>query len=191
AVWAASLGDSSSGQSQTLSRLMLTVRSNPQRWRIEPFGDNLLLLHNSRALPRAWLVTQAEVVDSEEALRRIRGETQPFDPRSTALLEIPQHDLPALTGGTLVDGKANVTDYESNHLRIETSASLPTVLVVSEIFYPGSEATIDGRPATIMTTDYLLRGVALPVGKHVVEMRYTAPHGRSGAIISLISLVMC
>jgi len=29
------------------------VRSNPQRWRIEPLGKEVLLLHNSRALPRA------------------------------------------------------------------------------------------------------------------------------------------
>jgi len=68
---------------------------------------------------------------------------------------------------------------------------MPTVLVVSEIFYPGWEAKIDGNPATIMVTDYLLRGVALPAGNHVVEMRYTAPQARKGAIISIISLVIC
>jgi hypothetical protein len=143
-------------------------------------------------LPRAWLVTHAEAVDGEEALRRIRGESaQPFDPRRTALLEVAKQDLPALPGGVLLNGKAEVTEYRNNQLRIETSASTATVLVVSEIFYPGWQATIDGNPATIMSTDYLLRGVALPAGNHVVEMRYTAPQARNGAIISIVSLVIC
>jgi hypothetical protein len=192
AVWAASLLDNATGQSQTLSRLMLTVRNNPQRWRIESLPNDLMVLHNSRALPRAWLVTTVEAVDSEEALRRIRGEsTHQFDPRSTALLEVAQHDLPNLPGGPLVGGGANITDYHSNRLRIETSASTPTVLVLSEIFYPAGRTKIDGGPATIMVTDYLLRGVALPAGNHVVEMRYAAPEAGKGAIISIISLVIC
>ena len=192
ALWATSLFDSSSRESQTLSRLMLTVRSNPQRWSIEASGKEVLLLRNSRALPRAWLVTHAEAVDGEEALRRIRGEsTQQFDPRRTALLEVAQQDLPALPGGVPLDAKAEVTEYRNNRLRIDTSASTATVLVVSEIFYPGWKATIDGNPATIMSTDYLLRGVALPAGKHVMQMRYTAPQARNGAIISIISLVIC
>ena len=192
ALWAASLFDSSAKESQTLSRLMLTVRSNPQRWRIEPLGNEVLLLHNNRALPRAWLVAHAEAVDGEEALRRIRGESaQQFDPLRTALIEVAQQDLPALPGGVLPDGKAEVTEYRNNQLRIETSASTATVLVVSEIFYPGWKATIDGNPATILSTDYLLRGVALPAGNHVVEMRYTAPQARNGAIITTISLLIC
>jgi len=151
-----------------------------------------MLLHNSRALPRAWLVTTVEAVDSEEALRRIRGESShQFDPRSMALVEVAQHDLPSMPGERLVGGAANITDYHSNRLRIETSASTPTVLVLSEIFYPGWEAKVDGNPATIMVTDYLLRGVALSAGDHVVEMRYTAPEASKGAIISIISLVIC
>ena len=191
ALWAASLLDTSSGESRTLSRLMLAVQNNPQRWRIEPIDNDVLLLHNSRALPRAWLVTHAEAVDDEEALRRIRGESaQQFDPRRTALLEVAQQELPVLTGGDLTDAEVRVNE-SNNQLRIETSASTATVLVVSEIFYPGWEATIDGEPAKILVTDYLLRGVALPAGKHVVEMWYSAPQARNGAIVSLLSLVIC
>jgi Bacterial membrane protein YfhO len=191
ALWAGSLLNTASGESQTLSRLLLTVQSNPERWRIDRLGNDVLLLHNSRALPRAWLVTHAEAVDAEEALRRIKGESaHQFDPRRTALLEVALPELPVLTGGDLTGAKARVTDSK-NQLRIETSASTATVLVVSEIFYPGWEATIDGEPAKILLTDFLLRGVALPAGKHVVEMRYSAPQARNGAIVSLISLVIC
>src|SRR5205085_9661648 len=61
-----------------------------------------LILRNTRALPRAWLVAEAEAVRSEEARARIRGESpRDFDPRRTALLEVYPHELPALPGGEL------------------------------------------------------------------------------------------
>jgi len=74
-------------------------------------------------------------------------------------------------------------------LAIETVADKSAVLVASEVNYPGWEATIDGRPAEILTADYLLRGVIVPEGRHRVEMRYTAPAARHGAIITTFTLL--
>ena len=73
-------------------------------------------------------------------------------------------------------------------MQIETSAPTATVLVVSEIFYPGWTATVDGRPTRLLLTDYLLRGVSLPAGQHTIEMRYTAPAARNGAVLSAFTL---
>jgi Bacterial membrane protein YfhO len=194
ALWAASLHDTATGQSQSLSRKLLYLQLDAGRWQAERGVDGLQILHNTRALPRAWLVTEAEAVDSEEALRRIRGEgTIKFDPRRTALLEVRPTELPPLPGGDVrPESTARITSYEPNHLVIETSAPTTTVLVVSEIFYPGWAASVDGQPTSINATDYLLRGVALPAGPHKVEMRYTAPAARNGAIISALTLlVLC
>ncbi len=149
-----------------------------------------LILRNTRALPRAWLVAEAEAVDGEEALRRIRGESaSAFEPRRTALLEVRPEELPQLPGGAVApESEAHITRYTPNRLQIETSAPTQTVLVLSEIFYPGWEARVDGRPTPILLTDYLLRGMALPAGQHKVEMRYTAPAARNGALISVLTL---
>jgi hypothetical protein len=154
--------------------------------------DSALLLRNLRALPRAWLVGEAEAVDGEAALRRIRGEsTTEFDPRRTALLEVKPEELPPLAGGELPpEAGARIVTYEPGRLVIETSAPRAAVLVVSEIIYPGWEATVDGTAARIDTTDYLLRGVGVPAGAHRVEMRYTAPAARIGAIISACALLL-
>ncbi|HEY0099420.1 MAG TPA: hypothetical protein VGB76_10770, partial [Pyrinomonadaceae bacterium] len=64
------------------------------RWQREEEFDGVLVLRNERALPRAWLVGEAEALDGEEALRRIRGESlTAFDPRRTALLEVKPEEL--------------------------------------------------------------------------------------------------
>jgi hypothetical protein len=152
--------------------------------------DNTLILQNTRALPRAWLVSKAEAVDGEEALKRIRGESsEPFDPRVTALLEVTPRELPELPGGTLTSDAAKITHYGPNSFSVETNAAIPTVLVLSEMFYPGWTATVDGDKTQIYITNFLLRGVAVPAGQHRVELRYTAPGARNGAIISAITLI--
>ena len=184
ALWKASVHDSASETSTPLSPLYA-------EWEPVYQHDQALILRNRSTLPRAWLVGEAEAVDGEEALRRISGESGPdFDPRRTALLEVAPTEMPALPGGELAsESEARVSIYEPNRLVIETRAAQPAVLVVSEMFYPGWEATIDDRPARIHLTNFLLRGVYVPAGEHRVEMRYRAPAARNGAIISACTLV--
>ncbi|MDQ3908378.1 MAG: hypothetical protein M3268_08525, partial [Acidobacteriota bacterium] len=159
----ATLYDSRSGRSAPLSRGALS-----QYWTTVYDRDQVQILRNARARPRAWLVGEAEAVDGTEALRRVRGDegAREFDPARTALLEVKQDELPKLPGGEAVaGGEARVVAYEPARLVVETDAPAASVLVVSEMFYPGWEATVDGRRAPILLADYLLRGVALPAGR--------------------------
>ena len=162
------------------------------RWEQVHAEGRVAVLRNTRALPRAWLVAEAQAVDGEVALRRIQGvDATDFDPRRTALLEVAPAELPALAGGELAEGSgASVVSYGANRIAVETRADKPTVLVVSEIFYPGWEATVDGKPAPIHLADFLLRGVYLEAGTHRVEMRYNSPALRYGAMLSAFTLLL-
>jgi hypothetical protein len=176
------------------ARLLLRPDSQPPapvataRWEPVYEADGLVVVRNRNALPRVWLVAEAESVDGEQALRRIRGGGA-FDPRRTALLEDAPAELPPLPGGELAGGATtHVAADEPSRIVVETIAPTPTVLVLSEIFYPGWEATVDGRPERIRLADFLLRGVAVPAGRHRVEMRYVAPQARNGALVSALTL---
>jgi hypothetical protein len=162
------------------------------RWEVVYARESVLILKNKRALPRAWLVSEAEAVGEEEALKRIRGESEhTFDPRRTALLEMPADAMPKLIAGSFTGTMSTrVALYEPNRLLIEAKTDRPAVLVVSEVSYPGWEARLDGQPVQIFTADYLLRGVAMPAGEHQIEMRYTAPGARRGAIVSVCTLFL-
>ncbi len=65
-----------------------------------------------------------------------------------------------------------LTSYEPNQLVYETSSPQDGIVVFSEIYYPGWTATIDGKPADIARTDYILRAMNVPAGKHTIEMRF-------------------
>ena len=60
-------------------------------------------------------------------------------------------NLPQLPGGNVsAESTARIVSYEATRLQIETNAPTATVLVVSEIFYPGWTATVDGRPTRLL-----------------------------------------
>src|SRR5712692_4590859 len=192
ALWEATVYDAHAGRSTPLANAPDATTLDPARWQVATEMEGVLVLRNLRALTRAWLVAEAEAVDGEEALRRINGESaHEFYPRRTALLEVRPEELPQLPGGVLApNSSARITRYEANRLQIETSAPTATVLMVSEIFYPGWVASVDRQPAQIYVSDYLLRGISLPAGQHRVEMHYTAPAARTGAIISICTLLL-
>ena len=183
-VWKVTLHDSSTKFSVPLPHFDLN------RWESVYDQDGVEIIKNKRALPRVWLVADAEAVDGEEALRRISGQSeQPFDPKRTALLEVAANELPSLPGGPISpDASARLLEEEPNRLVIETQSVTPALLVVSEVIYPGWVATVDGRETLIHATDFILRGIAVPAGTHRVELRYIAPAARNGALISLLSL---
>lgn len=164
---------------------------DPARWQTAYDEGGVVVLRNERALPRAWLVAEAIATDGETALRRIRGEDleTEFDPRRTALMEVKPEEMIALPNAPVdSSARADLVIYEPARLVIETRAETNTILVLSEIIYPGWQATLDSQPVPIHTTNFLLRGVMVPAGMHRIEMRYTAPAARLGFVISLATL---
>lgn len=183
------------GLYSTQSRQLVSVFARlPGHWSKVYDQDQTQIYENRRALPRLWLAPQAEAVSAGEALKRIRGESErPFNPRQTALVEtaevgLPKELLPAGNNQLSSNASARYASYQPNHLVIETNADKPAVLVVSEAHYPGWTARVNGQPTAIYATNYLLRGIVLPAGRHRVEMRYTAPAALSGVGISVLTL---
>ena len=64
------------------------------------------------------------------------------------------------------------------------------LLIVSETFYPGWEATVDGQPQPIHEVFGALRGVVLEYGNHRVEMRYRPPVVALGAALSFPAIAL-
>jgi hypothetical protein len=169
-----------------------------ERWRTIYDRNGVVILKNLRVLPRAWLVSGAATLDQEEILRRIRGDTpMAFDPRTTALLE-PQAGstaaaLQAFIASTPAapaasGGEVGIIRDEPSRMRFETTSAQRAMLIVSEVYYPGWVARLDGARVPIYRTNFFLRGVIVPPGRHAIEMTYRPPGARKGALVSLATL---
>jgi uncharacterized membrane protein YfhO len=60
-------------------------------------------------------------------------------------------------------------------------------LVLSDVYYPGWQASIDGESTHIFQTDYVLRGVAVPPGTHLVKFDYRPVRFFAGALLNCLS----
>ena len=59
--------------------------------------------------------------------------------------------------------------------------------MLSEVFYPGWKATIDGNRVQLERADYLITALPLPAGSHTVTYRYDPVSFRIGATGTLVS----
>lgn len=73
-------------------------------------------------------------------------------------------------------------------MALSAPAPVGAALVVSENYYPGWVATVDGKPATVGTADVSLIGVVLPEGARTVELRFENRPYEVGKRITLIAL---
>lgn len=73
---------------------------------------------------------------------------------------------------------------------LDGSPSAGSALVVSENYYPGWSATVDGKPATIARADYTLIGVELPAGAKTVALRFDSAPYQTGKTITLGALAL-
>ena len=64
------------------------------------------------------------------------------------------------------------------------------VVVLTDAWFPGWEATVDDVPAPILRADYAFRAVALATGRHRIRMVYRPRAFRQGAAVSLLVLLL-
>jgi hypothetical protein len=114
-------------------------------------------------------------------------------------------DAPQGTGHEALDiddhdsewrGTVTLTHYEPNALTYEVESEQGGVVVFSEIYYPGWQATIDGEKAEIARANYVLRAMEMPAGHHTLVMTFdpqtihTTEHIAFGALALLALAVV-
>jgi hypothetical protein len=130
--------------------------------------DGTFIYQNEYALPRAW----------------VAHHTIPADPDWLAQLEsLPDlNNIVVIEDGPMISGRANkataatVTHYSANLVQVETAIPEPGWLVLSEIWYPGWQATVHGgssQSLPMARVNGLLRGIYLEqAGKYQLSLEY-------------------
>ena len=92
----------------------------------------------------------------------------------------------------VVDSTAQITltSYEPNKLVYTSENPKEGLAVFSEIYYPkGWKATIDGKEASILRANYVLRALEVPAGKHEIMFSFEPEVVAKGSTISLFSSI--
>jgi hypothetical protein len=123
------------------------------------------VFENTRVLPRFFLVHDVRSAQSLAQARALINSG--LDLSTTAVANVP---LPP--SAPIAPESVRTISYTPDSLELETAASTPALLVLSENDYPGWRAWLDGRPAPIYTADIAFRSLIVPPGVHRVTMRF-------------------
>jgi hypothetical protein len=155
-------------------------------------GDVVYLYRLNGDNPYSWLTPVAVKAPDEQVLATVLNPR--FDVRRAALFDtsarvhasVGVEALPAPISVT-----TSVSHYEPGKVRIDLSAPAPngSSLLVSENYYPGWKATVDGKPAPIGRADYTFIGVELPSGARSIQLDFTSPAYERGKVITWIAIL--
>ena len=134
-----------------------------------PGADNVIV--NPAANGPAWLVGKLSVVQSPtEELRALKG----LDTRTEAVIDGSAFRVDAES--VSIDSLSGITLVSHSPRRMVYQAKSGTrqLAVFSEIHYPaGWTATIDDKPADILRVNYVLRGLMLDPGNHLIAFTFS------------------
>jgi uncharacterized membrane protein YfhO len=64
------------------------------------------------------------------------------------------------------------------------------MVILSDTWFPGWHATVDGKPARIYEAYGVLRGVVVERGSHIIEMAYRPASVIWGGVLTAIGFVL-
>jgi hypothetical protein len=144
-----------------------------------------LVQKNPNALGNAWFVQKYNIVpNADEEIASLDS----INPAQTAIVD--QRFSKQLEGFACQnDSTATITfeEYKPDYLRYHSETATPGLAVFSEVYYDkGWNAYLDGQPVPYFRTDYVLRGMIVPVGDHTIEFKFEPATFKIGENISFI-----
>ncbi|MDC0871139.1 YfhO family protein [Flavobacteriaceae bacterium] len=154
-------------------------------------GDNgeVIAQQNPDANGNAWFVKNINYVQTADQEIRALDSTQ-----TKNIAIVNENNIYKKINFSLeVDSLAYIklTDYSLNSLTYETSSKFDEFSVFSEIYYKnGWKSYIDGELQPYTNVNYVLRGMEIPKGEHIIKFKFEPSVIKTGSIISLISYAL-
>jgi uncharacterized membrane protein YfhO len=83
-----------------------------------------------------------------------------------------------------------ITQRDPNSVTLRAELSRPAYVVLLDRYDPSWQATIDGRPTTVLRANQIFRAVYAEAGRHEIRFDYRQRGLRTGLIVSLIALAV-
>jgi uncharacterized membrane protein YfhO len=87
-------------------------------------------------------------------------------------------------------GTATYRWLSPHSAQIDVTTPGNAIVLVRNTFDPGWQATVDGRPAPVLRTDFFLQGVPVTAGTHTIVLTYHDPAIAVGLAGSAVALTL-
>ncbi len=157
-------------------------------------GD-VKIYENRAVLPRTFIVHQAEVVQTDDQAIAVL-QNPGFNP-AEKLVRLPhirpfedEHSGPLVAGLPSPRDQARIVSYQPERVEIAATLDTPGWLVLTDTYYPGWNATVDGNPVEILPVNVMFRAVGVPAGEHIVVFEFKPRSLQLGVLVSGLALIV-
>lgn len=143
----------------------------------------IVVLENKTALPR--VINFSDYVYEPDWKKAQNLLSEKFDFRNRIILNKNLGKNLDTASGDLV-----IKSYKSNEVIIESNLNKENIVMLSDTFYVGWKAKINGHQEEVLLADGIYRAVIVPAGKAEIKFYYDPDSFKYGSLITLISLVI-
>ena len=138
-------------------------------------------------LPRAFVPPEVRYLPGRSILAPANGVD--FEPSELAIVDVGDTPREGLAGQQVQSGPGQVQIVEYRNMQVKLTVHMEHQgwVVLSDTFYPGWQASIDGKPADIYQANYMFRAVFVAEGDHHLTFTYFPFELKLG----LISMSLC
>ncbi len=165
--------------------------SDRGEYRLVHSGD-VKIYENLAVRPRAYFVEQViPVADSDMALAELRENPAIRQGRAAVAegLDTPPF-APRTSGQPPTTASATIVAYAPESITIQSQNERDAFLVLSDSYFPGWRATINGTPTPIHATNVFGRGIVVPAGKQTIVFSYWPASWQRGLWLSALGLLL-
>jgi len=149
--------------------------------------SGMKVFENPAALPRTWSVHQSASLPGPKQIAAAMAGAN-FNPLQTVLLENETTpEIGSCRGGA---EEIQMPIHQPNYVRILAGMKCRGMVILTDTWFPGWRATVDGNPAQIYETYGGVRGVVADGGEHMIEMRYRPMSVILGSLMTLTAALV-
>lgn len=153
-------------------------------------APEILVYENAEALPRAFVVHYAEIIADEKEMMKRLGQATRYELSTRIFLSAPAAQNEGGDSGPLPGGAREFAEparFRPGEAVYQVSASRRGFLFLSDQYYPGWRAYVEGEERKILRADYNFRAIAVPAGSSLARLVYVPFDFRIGMWVTMVS----
>jgi len=139
--------------------------------------SGLKVFENPTAFPRVWSVH-----------RQVRAPGPGFNPRREVFFSERANPVFGACSGSEDDVQMPI--HIPNHVRIIANLQCRSMVILTDTWFPGWRAKVDGKTVEIYRAYGGVRGVMVDGGRHVIEMKYMPGSVLLGGALTFLATVL-
>ena len=150
--------------------------------------NGYILYKNLSSFDRAFMVYSYAIADGDQQALDL---LHTYSGQLNKVAIVFRKDIQGMpfTANTQGTYKIDFIKYTPGYIKLTCTTSQPGLFFISDTYFPGWHAIVDGKASKVMRVDYAFQGLWLTQGTHTIELRYDPASFKYGALLSLIGIL--